>query len=651
MKLPSVEGHKKFLRSILEKADVDVHFVKNLDVPYAARDPRTGRAVLFLREPILTDLVEITLWDWDAHHEGSHLFPELGFTYESIPMLKSNAEKTVHNILSDNICERARHGMWRGRDRILYQGRKTFCDKHPDVLLKREHVGISALYQWDFADRLTWQGSYPVLVAPKGTDKYLRAFAKIDIGPRIVSIMESQSAEDFVVLIREIVKAIMDNQSQEEQQGEGEPQPQKGKGKKQKGDPSKEKSEGDGGSQGEQEGESEGEEGNEEGSGSGSEDSDGEDGSSGAGSEEDKESGDDPTSKGGADGDGEDSQGADNTEDSQGQSGDGGKSGEDDTGSEPDNNDGVYQGNTEGSGDTRDLSKVDVADNAREMHTTVTVDEEDLEAQSQWSAKYTPVGQHEIVKLSGVKGARIETIGGLLAGNTVSRQVQRYLKIMSKDNYQYGMVNGRIHGKNVHRIYNGEDNPRIFKQKVQHRLKTDTAVEIMLDCSGSMSTHKYCVGAACCMAISKTLWELRIPHEILGFTEDYGSLITYPFKLFPERVLLPELLKRFASSIDQGYNADGESILIGANRLSERKEPNKLMIVLSDGRPATSGYSGDGRWYLKQVVKRIEESNINIIGIGVQDNSVRQFYSHWRVVSHVEDLNSVLFELLKESLT
>jgi len=632
VKLPSVEGHKKFLRSVLDKADVDVQFVKGLDVPYAARDPRTSRACLYLREPILTDLLEVTLWDWDAHHEGSHLFPELAFTYEAVGQCKTNLEATIVNILADNICEKARHGIWRGRDRILYDGRRTFSEQHPDVLLRRETPGVSALYGVDYQDRQKWQGNYPVLEMLKGADKYLPALNALDIFKRLEDITERQSADEFMVLTREIAKILGDDGSGSQGQGQGQ-----GKGKSQKGKGQGEKQKGKGGNQGGESDEADGEDG--ESSGSGGE---------GEGEEEGKGS-DSPTPESGDDGDSGGSQGAGNTEDSGDQSGNSGQSQENEGSSDNDDTNAVSSGNTEGSGNTKDLSRVDIADNAREMHTRV-VTEESLNT-DQWSSQYNPVGKHEIATLKGQRGGRVELINQHLSGNTVSRQVQRYLKIMSKDSYEYGLVKGRIHGKNVHRIYTGSESPRIFKEKRVHRLKTNTAVEIMLDCSGSMSTHKYTVGAACCMAISKTLWELRIQHEILGFTEDYGTLITYPFKLFSERCSLDTLCKRFASSIIQGYNADGESILIGANRLAERKEDNKLMIVLSDGRPATSGHSGDGKWYLKTVVKSIEESQINIIGIGIQDTSVRQFYTHWRVVDKVEDLNKELFELLKDSLT
>ena len=97
------------------------------------------------------------------------------------------------------------------------------------------------------------------------------------------------------------------------------------------------------------------------------------------------------------------------------------------------------------------------------------------------------------------------------------------------------------------------------------------------------------------------------------------------------------------------YTADAEAIVIGANRLAQRKEPNKLMIVLSDGKPEGT-FKGDGRWYLRKVCKMIEDSDMNLIGIGVKTSVVKDFYSNCEVVRDIRELEKVLIEALKRNL-
>jgi cobalamin biosynthesis protein CobT len=290
-----------------------------------------------------------------------------------------------------------------------------------------------------------------------------------------------------------------------------------------------------------------------------------------------------------------------------------------------------------------DIEKIDLPKEIREL---LTKEPEELKKRS---GTYTPFSKRkEIIpnyRSTSLKGC----IARIVDKSSVSKKIKKFLKIKSKSGYNYGLERGKIHSKNIHRIFSGSDNPRIFKLKNKVELKTDTAVQIMLDCSGSMSGSKYNIGSACCVAISKTLSELRIVHEILGFSE-YRCLFTYIFKGFNQNITKDRLISGFASSnIDLKENADGESVLLGAERLNVRKEKHKLMIVLSDGAPCGT-YTGDGNWYLREVCKAIESSGIDLIGIGIKTESVKRFYTNHVVVNNISDLDIVLFEALKRNL-
>jgi cobalamin biosynthesis protein CobT len=206
-------------------------------------------------------------------------------------------------------------------------------------------------------------------------------------------------------------------------------------------------------------------------------------------------------------------------------------------------------------------------------------------------------------------------------------------------------------GRQVSRIYTGEPQPRIFKERNSSRITTDIAVFILGDCSGSMSDMKYVTSAACQILLSETLRDLQVAHMCTQFTTDNYGLVHYITKHFDEpNVSRDTLLKRYTSGdIDMAANGDGESITWAATLLAKRPEKRKLLVVLSDGTPAFS--YGDDYQYLVDVVKEIEKSRImDIVGVGILTDAVQHFYKDNRVVNKVQDLERVIFELLKDTL-
>lgn len=238
----------------------------------------------------------------------------------------------------------------------------------------------------------------------------------------------------------------------------------------------------------------------------------------------------------------------------------------------------------------------------------------------------------------------------LATENAVTKSIQKYLTAMTQDAYSYGQKKGRLHSKNIARCYSGQREPRCFKQKLQGKIQLDTAVSLLLDCSGSMGGEPIQIGRAACLSLGNTLSNLRVTHEILGFTDD-GSLVTYEFKTFQESLSTTHLASRLCSNkISLANNADGESVALAAERLLYRAEQKKILIVLSDGSPATYAY-GNASEHLKGITKKIQEKTpISLHGIGICDNSVRRFYESYVIVNELDELSGVLMTLLKKNL-
>ncbi len=215
----------------------------------------------------------------------------------------------------------------------------------------------------------------------------------------------------------------------------------------------------------------------------------------------------------------------------------------------------------------------------------------------------------------------------------------------------YGQKKGKLHNKNLYRValnIHGHSE-RVFKKKVMSDV-LDTAVTVLLDCSGSMAGERMRQGGKALMLLSELLYSARIDNELLGFT-DIGDLVNFIFKPFGapyDKTKISEGLTRATDMMSQ--NADGDSILWAVSRLIRRPERRKLLIVLSDGSPA-GGQGGDIDKFTRDVVKDVESSGtIEICGIGILDRNVKRIYNDHYVIKDVKELEDALLNVIKRKV-
>lgn len=234
-----------------------------------------------------------------------------------------------------------------------------------------------------------------------------------------------------------------------------------------------------------------------------------------------------------------------------------------------------------------------------------------------------------------------------------ANKVRMRLQIRSKGRTQYGLKEGKLHKGAIHRITLkdvGGLNERVFKNTIKSDV-LNTAVQIIVDASGSMSGEKFAHAGAAAALLSNTIGNiLRIPCEVLAFTHNRVCEM-FVIRDFNTQLLgTGELVKRFVDlSQHTGNNTDGEAILFGYNRIIKRKEKRKVMIVLSDGSPA--GGTGDVVGYTNAVIKMIEkESPVQIIGVGIMDHNVEKFYRENKVIKGADELEGALLSLIDKKL-
>lgn len=241
----------------------------------------------------------------------------------------------------------------------------------------------------------------------------------------------------------------------------------------------------------------------------------------------------------------------------------------------------------------------------------------------------------------------------------LQKDLERAIVARSRSRMTPGYKSGRLHSAGLAKLIVGDD--RVFRRKHETTTK-DVAVELVIDASGSMGGSKIHLAAAAAYALSSVLDRLKISNEVICFTtgpqmataaklEAEVKKIGKPFtrteslympiiKGFGERIGT-ETKRRFGwlpNSRILRNNIDGECVEVAARRLMARKESGKIMIVLSDGHPACAGDSGRVAKHLKSVVKDLERAGANVIGIGIQSDAVKQFYSKAIVLNNADEL-------------
>jgi Mg-chelatase subunit ChlD len=235
----------------------------------------------------------------------------------------------------------------------------------------------------------------------------------------------------------------------------------------------------------------------------------------------------------------------------------------------------------------------------------------------------------------------------------MANQLRLKLQTRSRDRYEYGLKRGKIHNGSLHRVLHGDvpSAERLFRQrKVNDTL--DTAVCLLVDCSGSMSGSKFDMACAGAGAVGEALKPLNVAYTTLGFTNtlEKEEPIVWVFSDFGERVAQQDLVKRFErASGCLWQNSDGDGIAYATHKLQQRKEPRKVLIVLSDGSPSGRDWAGDVEAYTKRTVEYAEKAGIDVYGIGIKDTNVTRFYKKNVVVNDISNLSKTILDVLDRS--
>lgn len=249
-------------------------------------------------------------------------------------------------------------------------------------------------------------------------------------------------------------------------------------------------------------------------------------------------------------------------------------------------------------------------------------------------------------------------------------QLERALEADEQIHWRTEQERGELDRRALARVATSPGYRTPFRVK-KVRSGRGTAVTLLIDRSGSMAGRKIELARLCAAALCDALAQLGFACEALGYSSvDDPRMRAYRdrwlagggtprgYNRFVERLDL-EIYKRFDSDnlsglarIDCGHeNPDGEALTWAADRLLARRAHRRILMVLSDGYPAT----GDGnpavlRADLRTRIAELVTRGVELIGVGILDDAVETFYPTSTIVERLPELPAVAFETLGKAL-
>lgn len=193
----------------------------------------------------------------------------------------------------------------------------------------------------------------------------------------------------------------------------------------------------------------------------------------------------------------------------------------------------------------------------------------------------------------------------------------------------------RIEAKAVHRIACQTPETRIFSARRQKE-QENTAVVILGDRSSSMEGRKIEVAIQAAFVTAESLELLpgvTCSVGLFPYGDEVAELKDFGEKPHPGRFTLDSY----------GGTPMAQALLWAGMKITHRKEPRKIVIVMTDGQP-------DDVDDTKRSMKRLNDCGIETYGIGILDSNILNWMNKARVIGDVAQLPQALMDVLKEAL-
>ena len=229
------------------------------------------------------------------------------------------------------------------------------------------------------------------------------------------------------------------------------------------------------------------------------------------------------------------------------------------------------------------------------------------------------------------------------------RQLKKILKDQDKSMYSSGYRMGRLDHKAVAKSEFYQDG-KIFRRRNEKSV-TDVCFSLLIDESGSMCCYgKTEKARLTAILLEAVLSELNVPFMITGHTQLGRDDVTMDIYKDFESVDGDDKY-RLAGITASGNNIDGMAIAYNCEKLLQRHEKKKILIVISDGEPAGYGISPNDNMSLAiNMVQKYRKKGIEVFGAvidGDKDQIAKIYSDRTMDCTDLESLSPELCGLVK----
>jgi cobaltochelatase CobT len=255
----------------------------------------------------------------------------------------------------------------------------------------------------------------------------------------------------------------------------------------------------------------------------------------------------------------------------------------------------------------------------------------------------------------------------------LANRLQRRLMAQQNRSWDFDVEEGYLDPARLVRLVIDPMQPLSFKRERDTKFR-DTVVSLVIDNSGSMRGRPITVAATCADILARTLERSGVKVEILGFTtkawkggQSRENWLSNGKPASPGR--LNDLRHIIYKSADMPWrrarrnlglmmregllkeNIDGEALMWAHNRLINRPEQRKIMMMISDGAPVDDSTLSvnPGNYlerHLRAVIEQIESrSPVELLAIGI-GHDVTRYYRRAVTIVDADELAGAMTEQL-----
>lgn len=219
-----------------------------------------------------------------------------------------------------------------------------------------------------------------------------------------------------------------------------------------------------------------------------------------------------------------------------------------------------------------------------------------------------------------------------MATRALKTKLRSHLQTATMQRTHESVRGSRISPRKVHRT--GQYDRRLFVHQDDQK-GLETVVYILGDTSGSMAGARISTLSKALYAVAEAMGS--VPGVKVGLGLFPANQIVLPIGASP-RAALPRL----------GLTASGgtpmsKAMTWAARQLAQRREPRKLLLVLTDGEP-------DNRSAVVGVTAALERMGIEVYGVGIEHAGVRTLFERHCVVDDLQALPTEILGMLKETM-